>query len=92
MVAGLITPVPDGFTDEDGRRTFAVNEIMVCPEWQRQGVARSVHPELLSGRPEQRATLLVEPDNVPAQAAYASWGWRKVADSSRSPTLPSITS
>lgn len=85
---GLVTPVPDGFTDEDGRRTFAVNEIMVCPEWQRRGVARSVHAELLSGRPEQRATLLVEPDNVPAQAAYASWGWRKIAELKPFPDSP----
>jgi ribosomal protein S18 acetylase RimI-like enzyme len=70
---------PDGFTDEDEHRTFAVNEIMVRPEWQRRGVARTVHAELLSRRPEQRATLLAQPDNAPAQAAYARWGWRKVA-------------
>jgi ribosomal protein S18 acetylase RimI-like enzyme len=76
---GLVTPVPDGFTDEDGRRTFAVNEIMVRPEWQRRGVARTMNSELLSGRPERRATLLANPDNAPAQAAYARWGWRKVA-------------
>ena len=85
---GLLTPVPDGFTDEDGRRTFAVNEIMVRPEWQRRGVARSVHAELLSRRPEQRATLLAAPDNAPAQAAYARWGWRKVAELKPFPDAP----
>jgi ribosomal protein S18 acetylase RimI-like enzyme len=77
---GLITPVPNGFTAENGRRTFAVNEIMVHPDWQRRGVARTVHSELLSRRPEERATLLVEPDNEPAQAAYSRWGYRKVGE------------
>lgn len=73
---GLTTPVPDGFTDEDGTRTFGVNEIMVHPDWQRRGVARTAHHELLAQRPEQRATLLVEPDNTPARTAYERWGYR----------------
>jgi GNAT superfamily N-acetyltransferase len=85
---GLITSVPDGFTHEDGHRTFAVNEIMVRPEWQRRGVAHAVHAELLSCRPEQRATLLARPDNAPAQAAYARWGWRKVAKLKPFPDAP----
>jgi GNAT superfamily N-acetyltransferase len=85
---GLITSVPDAFTDEDGHRTFAVNEIMVRPEWQRRGVAHAVHAELLSRRPEQRATLLARPDNAPAQAAYARWGWRKVAKLKPFPDAP----
>ena len=76
---GLQTPAPEGFTDEDGRRTFAISEIMVRASWRRRGVARSLHDELLSGRTESRATLLVEPANTPAQAAYASWGYRKAA-------------
>lgn len=76
---GLTTPVPDGFTDEDGARTFAINEIMVRPEHRRRGIARALHDRLLAGRPEQRATLLVEPDNSPARTAYAHWGWREVA-------------
>lgn len=77
---GMQTPVPDGFTTEDGRRTFAISEIMVRAPWRRQGIARTLHDELLAGRPEERATLLAEPDNEPAQAAYAAWGWRKVAE------------
>ena len=75
---GLRTSQPTGFTDEDGRRTFAVNEIMVVEPERRHGVATALHRELLSARPERRATLLVEPDNVPARQAYLSWGWRTV--------------
>jgi ribosomal protein S18 acetylase RimI-like enzyme len=77
---GLLTPVPDGFTAEDGHRTFAISEIMVRSPWRRQGIAKELHDEVLAGSPTQRATLLVEPDNAPAQAAYASWGWCKVAE------------
>lgn len=76
---GLRTPVPEGFANEDGARTFAISEIMVRQRWRRQGVARALHDELLAGRSEERATLLAEPGNATAQAAYATWGWQKVA-------------
>jgi GNAT superfamily N-acetyltransferase len=56
---GLSTPVPEGFTEETGTRTFALNELMVVPEWQGRGVAHALHDELLGSRKEQRATLLV---------------------------------
>jgi GNAT superfamily N-acetyltransferase len=72
---GLRTPTPEGFTAEDGTRTFALNELMVHPDWQRQGIASALHDELLTNRPEQRATLLVRADNTPAQTAYNHWGW-----------------
>jgi ribosomal protein S18 acetylase RimI-like enzyme len=77
--SGLLTDVPDGFTAETGQRTLAISELMVRPRWRRQGIARALHDELLVGRPEERATLLVETDNTAAQAAYASWGWQTVA-------------
>ena len=76
---GLLDPTPEGFTDEDGTRTFAINEIMVHPSHQRRGIAALLHTELLSARPEERATLLVRHDNHTAHAAYNSWGWHKVA-------------
>jgi ribosomal protein S18 acetylase RimI-like enzyme len=77
---GMQSPVPDGFTDEDGRRTFALSELMVRPAWRRRGIAKALHDELLGSRPEERATLLARPDNAPAQAAYAKWGWQKAAE------------
>ncbi len=86
--AGLTTPVPPGFTEETGVRTFALNELMVDPGWQRRGVARALHDELLGGRREERATLLVREDNEAAQTAYARWGWRKVAKLQPFPDAP----
>lgn len=75
---GMTTPVEAGFTNETGNRTFALNELMVVPDWQSKGVAHALHDDLLSGRREERATLLVREDNTSAQNAYARWGWRKV--------------
>lgn len=66
------------FTAEDGSRTFALSEIMVHAERTGRGIARKLHDELLRGRPERRATLLVDPDNERAYTAYRTWGWRRV--------------
>jgi ribosomal protein S18 acetylase RimI-like enzyme len=75
---GMAGEVPEGFTAEDGHRTVAISELMVRSAWRRRGIARRLHDEFLAGRHEHRATLLVRPDNHPAKAAYASWGWRTV--------------
>ncbi|MUN41653.1 GNAT family N-acetyltransferase [Actinomadura litoris] len=84
----LTTPVPDGFTIETGTRTFALNELMVIPQWQGKGVAHALHNALLEGRSEQRATLLVREDNQAAQRAYARWGWHKAARAQPFPDSP----
>jgi GNAT superfamily N-acetyltransferase len=76
---GLRTEPEPGFTREDGKRTFALSEIMVGQAHTGQGLAHALHDELLSKRTEQRATLLVEPDNTTAYRAYLHWGWHKVA-------------
>ncbi|MFD8492275.1 GNAT family N-acetyltransferase [Amycolatopsis sp. NPDC059657] len=62
---------------EDGKRSFAVTQLMVLPQWQRRGYAHQLHDALLDGRTEERATLLVKPDNIPAKSAYLSWGWQR---------------
>ena len=77
--SGLLAEPEPGFTREDGRRTFALSEIMVRQAATGQGIARALHTELLQARPEQRATLLVRPSNTVAYRAYERWGWRPVA-------------
>ncbi|WP_433654997.1 GNAT family N-acetyltransferase [Nocardia sp. CA-128927] len=66
------------FTVEDGSRTFALSEIMVLSELTGRGIARALHDELLGGRPERRATLLVRPENKRAYNTYRKWGWYRV--------------
>jgi GNAT superfamily N-acetyltransferase len=77
--AGLTSEPEPGFAKEDGKRTFALSEIMVCSKWTGQGIGHALHDQLLSARHEQRAALLVEPDNDTAYRAYLRWGWHKVA-------------
>jgi GNAT superfamily N-acetyltransferase len=57
---GFLSEPEPGFTREDGRRTFALSEIMVSQEWTGKGIAHALHDHLLSVRTESRATLLVE--------------------------------
>uniref|UniRef100_UPI001B801CD5 GNAT family N-acetyltransferase n=1 Tax=Actinoplanes subtropicus TaxID=543632 RepID=UPI001B801CD5 len=75
---GLRSDIDQSELHEDGHRTFALTEIMVLENWRRRGFAHRLHDLLLTDRAEERATLLVLPDNAPAHAAYASWGWRKI--------------
>jgi GNAT superfamily N-acetyltransferase len=76
---GLTAPLPYEVTAEHAGRTFAVNELLVRASWRRQGIGRELHELLLDGRAEERATLTVPPGAVAAQAAFRSWGWRKIA-------------
>lgn len=85
---GLTTSVPEGFAVETGDRTFALNELMVVPEWQGKHIAHALHDELLVGRKEERATLLVRENNDAAQAAYVRWGWKKVGKLRPYPDAP----
>jgi ribosomal protein S18 acetylase RimI-like enzyme len=75
----LTTQLPANVTDEYPGRTFALTELLVRPSWRRQGIGRALHDRILDGRQEERATLTVPPDAVAAQAAFRSWGWRRLA-------------
>ncbi len=76
----LTTPVEPGFVEESGERTFALSELMVLQAFTGRHIAHALHDELLSPRREQRATLLVKPDNATAYRAYLKWGWHKGAE------------
>jgi GNAT superfamily N-acetyltransferase len=76
---GLAHEPEPGFTVEDGTRTFALSEIMVARDHAGHGLAHALHNELFRCRNEQRATLLVEPDNLRAYRAYVKWGWQKAS-------------
>jgi ribosomal protein S18 acetylase RimI-like enzyme len=77
----LTTPLPAEVTTEHPGRTFALTELVVRAAWRRQGIAAAMVGRILSGRPEERATLTVPPGAAPAQSAFRAWGWSKVARS-----------
>ena len=75
----LTTTLPDDFVTEYPGRTFSVIDLLVRAAWRRQRIGQNLHDLLLAGRPEERATLVVEPEAAAAQCAFQSWGWHKVA-------------
>ena len=75
----LTTPLPDDVTTEYPGRTFALTELLVRPSWRRQGIGRALYDLILDGRTEERVTLTVSPGAAAAQAAFRSWGWRRLA-------------
>jgi ribosomal protein S18 acetylase RimI-like enzyme len=86
-IDGKLVGVIFGFT-EIPRQQYAVCEIMVAPAFQRRGIAKRLHDELLRHRPEHRADLYVRKNNTNAQAAYRKWGWTKVGEVQPSPDSP----
>ncbi|WP_239149397.1 GNAT family N-acetyltransferase [Streptomyces sp. SID12501] len=77
---GVQTPMDPELIREDGSRTFGLFEIMVRVPWRGQGIARGIHDELMSRRPEERAALTVERSHFKVRVLYASWGYRKVGE------------
>jgi ribosomal protein S18 acetylase RimI-like enzyme len=75
----VTTTLPEQVTTEFPGRTFALVELLVRGSWRRQGTGRSLHDLILVGRPEERATVVVPPTAIAAQAAFENWGWRKIA-------------
>ncbi|MQY07442.1 hypothetical protein ACRB68_55420 [Actinomadura sp. RB68] len=54
----------------------AVSELMVDKKYSGRGIGHALREDLLAPRQEERATLLVRPDNT-ATAAYTGWGWKQ---------------
>jgi ribosomal protein S18 acetylase RimI-like enzyme len=84
---GFAVPLPADVAEEWEGRTFILTDFAVRQSWRRQGIGRKLLEMLLAGRPEQRATLNVEPEAAEAQAFYQHEGWQKVG---RKPTTGSF--
>jgi ribosomal protein S18 acetylase RimI-like enzyme len=84
----VTTTLPEQVTTEYPGRTFALVELLVRGSWRRQGIGRSLHDLILTGRPEERATVVVPPTATAAQAAFQNWGWHKVARATSPAALP----
>jgi ribosomal protein S18 acetylase RimI-like enzyme len=75
---GATTPLPDSIVREYAGHTFAIIELAVAAEYRRRGIAKALHDALLVDANEERATLLVRPEAVPARTAYERWGYARV--------------
>jgi ribosomal protein S18 acetylase RimI-like enzyme len=75
----LTTALPEHVTAEHPGRTFALTDLAVRPAWRRQRIGAYLLDLILSGRPEERATVLVPASATAAQAAFQNWGWRRIA-------------
>ncbi|AZK96204.1 MULTISPECIES: GNAT family N-acetyltransferase [Streptomyces] len=86
----MTEPVPEEVIWEDGRRTAALNEIVVRKRWRGTGTARRLHDTWLAGRTEERVTLLVDPaaGGGKVQAVYESWGYEKLGEQQPFPDSP----
>lgn len=60
--------------------TYAVSEVMVRPQWRKQGISAQLHDALLKERSEDLAVLLVDVTHPKVQKLYESWGYRKVGE------------
>jgi ribosomal protein S18 acetylase RimI-like enzyme len=75
----LTAALPEHVTAEQPGRTFALTDLAVRPSWRRQRIGADLHDLILSGRAEERATVMVPQAAVAALAAFQSWGWRRIA-------------
>ncbi|MFC9223152.1 N-acetyltransferase [Streptomyces hygroscopicus] len=87
--ATMLEPLPKQMTDETGgRRTLALFELMVRTPWRKTGTAHRIHEELLSGRTEERVTLMVEPTHPKVKTLYETWGYEHIGDQQPFPDAP----
>jgi GNAT superfamily N-acetyltransferase len=86
--SGLPGDVPAEITAERPGRTFALIDFAVREDWRGRGIGRELHDRLLASRPEERATLTVEPAAVETQRIYCHWGWRKIGQVTMPPGAP----
>ncbi|GAA0464633.1 GNAT family N-acetyltransferase [Streptomyces stramineus] len=84
----MLTPLPDGYAVETGRRTLAFNELKIRSRWRGKGLGRRLHDELLSGRSEERVTLLVNPQRPRVVTLYQAWGYEEVGRQQPFPDSP----
>jgi GNAT superfamily N-acetyltransferase len=83
-----LEPLPEDYTEETGSRTLALFEIMVREPWRGSGYAQRIHEELLSGRKEERVTLLVDPRKESVKRMYERWGYEHIGDQKPFPDSP----
>lgn len=74
----MTEPLPEEITAEWDGRTFAVIDLAVRQDFRKRGIGRALLDTLLHNRPEQRATLTVQPVATDTKAFYDHLGWQRL--------------
>jgi hypothetical protein len=82
----LLEPLPIQVTAEWPGRTFLLFDYAVQQSYRGRGTGRRLHDGLLGVRPEERATLTVQPIALDTRRIYEHWGWRQVGQVEGGPT------
>jgi len=86
--SSLSSPMPAETAAEWPDRTFELVDYAVRSTHRGRGIGRSLHNGLLASRPEERATLTVQPVALATKRMYEHWGWRHVGQMEPGPTAP----
>ncbi|WTW92524.1 GNAT family N-acetyltransferase [Streptomycetaceae bacterium NBC_01309] len=89
--AGMVDPLPEPMTAEDGRQTFAVYEFAVRKEYRRQGLGTAMHKALVGPWTGTRTTLTLRASSPAAVGFWDSEGYRSVGFSRPFPLAPLYT-
>lgn len=76
--SGTAEPLPYELTTEWNGRTFAIIDLAVREDYRKRGIGRALLDVLLASRPEQRATLTVQPVATDTKEFYEHLGWQQV--------------
>jgi ribosomal protein S18 acetylase RimI-like enzyme len=74
----MMEPLPEELTAEWDGRTFAVIDLAVRQDFRKRGIGRALLDTLLAHRPEERATLTVQPVATDTKAFYDHLGWQRL--------------
>jgi ribosomal protein S18 acetylase RimI-like enzyme len=74
----MTEPLPDKLIAEWDGRTFAVIDLGVRQDYRKRGIGRALLDTLLANRPEERATLTVQPVATDTKTFYDHLGWQRL--------------
>ncbi|HSA52318.1 MAG TPA: GNAT family N-acetyltransferase [Yinghuangia sp.] len=86
--SGMIDPLPEPMTVEDGLQTFAVHEFVVRAEFRRLGLGTAMHEALVGPWTGTRTTLTLRPSSPAAVGFWDAQGYRSVGFSRPFPLAP----
>lgn len=89
--SGMIDPLPEQMTAEDGLQTFAVYEFAVRAPYRRQGLGGAMHKALVGPWTGTRTTLTLRASSPAAVGFWDHEGYRSVGFSRPFPLAPLYT-